>query len=315
MPSDSAECLAFTKFGFELSERYDTPVILGLSTRVSHTRGLCELGEREEHSRPYKKDIKKYVMMPAMARVRHEFVEQRIRDLAEWAETSEINRIEINSTKIGVITSGAAYQYAREALGDRASYLKLGLVNPLPVRLIQDFAGKVDVLYVVEELDDVIETHCKKIGVNVIGKALFSFCGELTQNVIAEKIKGRVPEQLGFNGDMAIYYTDARNVTSDGFNIEVTVNDAAKEMNPHVIVAYAYDRDSVPTAETVLSGRFYTQTRRLTEMRRVNSSADETTYSVSLRGRPEENYYLYVILKKDMEYSNMVSYSVFTPRE
>ncbi len=202
VPSDSAECLKFTKFGFELSERYDTPVMLGLSTRVSHTRGLCELGEREEHFRPYKKDIKKYVMMPAMARPRHEFVEQRMRDLAEWAETAEINRVEINSTQIGVITSGAAYQYACEALGDMASYLKLGLVNPLPVRLIQDFASKVDVLYVVEELDDIIETHCKKIGVNVIGKALFSFCGELTQSVIAEKILGNRPEIQSFEGEL-----------------------------------------------------------------------------------------------------------------
>lgn len=190
-PSDSAECLAFTKLGLELSEQYDTPMFLRLSTRVAHSRSLCELSERTEHSKPYKKNIAKYVMMPAMARTRHEFVEQRTRDLTEWAETASINKIEMNSAEIGVITSGAAYQYAKEALGKKASYLKLGMVNPLPVRLIQDFADKVDVLYVIEELDDVIETHCKKMGINVIGKALFSYCGEITQRIIAEKILGK----------------------------------------------------------------------------------------------------------------------------
>lgn len=189
-PSDSAECLAFTKLAFDLSESFDTPVFLRLSTRVSHSRSLCGLSDRVEVKKDYVKNISKYVMMPAMARPRHEFVEQRARDLSEWTETYEINKIEMNSTEIGVITSGAAYQYAREALGEKASYLKLGMVYPLPVRLIQDFAAKVDVLYVIEELDDFIETFCKKIGVNVIGKALFSFCGELTQNIIAEKILG-----------------------------------------------------------------------------------------------------------------------------
>lgn len=195
-PSDSAECLAFTKLGFELSEQFDTPVFLRLSTRVSHSRSLCELDERVEAKKSYKKDIAKYVMMPAMARPRHEFVEQRMRELAEWAESSNINAVEMNSSEIGVITSGSAYQYAKQALGDKASYLKLGIVNPLPVRLINDFAAKVDVLYVIEELDDIIETHCKKMGVNVIGKALFPYCGELTQTLIAEKILNKKPEVM-----------------------------------------------------------------------------------------------------------------------
>jgi indolepyruvate ferredoxin oxidoreductase alpha subunit len=201
-PSDSAECLGFTKLGFELSEQFDTPFVLRLSTRVSHSRGLCEVSPREEHAKPYKKDIAKYVMMPAMAKPRHEFVEQRMRELAEWAETAGINRTEMNSTQIGVITSGAAYQSAREALGDTASYLKLGMVNPLPTRLIQDFAAKVDVLYVIEELDDIIETHCKKIGVNVIGKALFPFCGELTQGVISEKILNKAPAAIKLEAEL-----------------------------------------------------------------------------------------------------------------
>ncbi len=201
-PSDSAECLAFTKLGFELSEKFDAPVFLRLSTRVSHSRSLCDLGERVEFAKPYKRNISKFVMMPAMARPRHEFVEQRMHNLTEWAETCEINKIEMNSTEIGVITSGAAYQYAKDALGDKASYLKLGMVNPLPVRLINDFASRVDVLYVIEELDDVIETHCKKIGINVIGKALFPFCGELPQTLIAEKILNQKSEVMRLDDEI-----------------------------------------------------------------------------------------------------------------
>ncbi|MCI8497382.1 MAG: indolepyruvate ferredoxin oxidoreductase subunit alpha [Clostridiales bacterium] len=188
-PADSAECLAFTKLAYELSEQFDTPVMLRLETRISHSRSLAELSERTELPlKEYQKNPQKYVMMPAMARGRHVFVEQRTRDLTEWAETASINRIEMHNPAIGIITSGASYQYAREALGDKASYLKLGMVNPLPVKLIQDFATKCDKVYVIEELDDVIETHCKKHGINVIGKELFPLCGELSQSIIAKLV-------------------------------------------------------------------------------------------------------------------------------
>lgn len=187
-PSDSSECLEYTKLAYELSEKYDSPILLRLSTRVSHSQSMVETDDRVELKlKEYTKNPQKYVMMPAMARVRHVAVEQRCADLAEFAETSNLNKVELNDTKIGIITSGAAYQYAKEALPN-ASFLKLGMVYPLPTKLIQDFASKVDTLYVIEELDDFIETHCKKNGLNVIGKQLFSLLGEINSAIIKEKI-------------------------------------------------------------------------------------------------------------------------------
>ena len=200
-PSDSAECKDYAKLAYEISEQFDTPVVLRLTTRVSHSRSLVELGERQELDlKPYEKNPQKNVMLPAMAKKKHVIVEQRTRDLAEYAETSGINRVEMNSTKIGVITSGMSYQYAKEALGENASYLKLGMVFPLPVKLIQDFAAKVDTLYVIEELDDFIETHCRKIGLNPIGKEVFSLCGEFSQNIVRKNILGVEPERRARHG-------------------------------------------------------------------------------------------------------------------
>ena len=171
-PADSAECLAFTKLAYDLSERFDTPFLLRLSTRISHSRSVVETGERADVPlKEYKKDPQKNVMMPAMARGWHVFVEQRMRELADYAEQCEINRVEMGGP-IGVITAGNCYAYAREALGERASYLKLGMV------------------YVIEELDDVIETHCRRLGIPVIGKEMFSPIGELNQRIIREKILG-----------------------------------------------------------------------------------------------------------------------------
>jgi indolepyruvate ferredoxin oxidoreductase alpha subunit len=141
-PSDSAECLAFTKYAFELSEEYDTPVLVRLTTRVSHSQSLVETGERRAGTKKeYKKDPAKFLMLPANARGRHVVVEKRMAALTELASRTPLNRIERGSSKIGVITSGVAYEYAREALGENASYLKLGLVNPLPVGLIKEFAA------------------------------------------------------------------------------------------------------------------------------------------------------------------------------
>lgn len=192
-PSDSSECKEFTKIGFQLSEDFDTPVIIRLSTRVAHSQSIVELCDREElELKEYKKDVAKYVMMPAFARGRHVFVEERTQNLIKYAETSPLNRIEISeNAKSGVITSGAAYEYAKEALGDKASVLKLGMVNPLPVELIRNFAAKYEKVYIIEELDGIIEQHCRNIGVtNIIGKELFGYIGELSQTIIAEKILG-----------------------------------------------------------------------------------------------------------------------------
>ena len=188
-PADSKECIDYIAKAYELSEQFDTPVLFRLCTRVSHSQSLVEPKDRVEPAlKEYKKDIAKYVMMPAMAKRKHPVVEKRQADLAELAETTELNQVIMGDTKIGIITAGISYQYAREVFGNSASYLKLGLINPLPTRLIEDFAKKVDKLYVIEELDDIIETHCKKIGVNVIGKEIFPAIGEFSQKLIAERM-------------------------------------------------------------------------------------------------------------------------------
>ncbi len=190
-PADSEECLQYTKQAFELSEQFDTPVFVRLTTRISHSRSLAQTGERVDNGvKTYTKDAQKYVMMPAMARTRHSIVEQRILAQTEWAETASLNSVEYNSKKIGVITSGTCYQYAKEALGLKASYLKLGCVYPLPIQLIKDFSAQCDKVYVIEELDDFIETHCAKNGVEVIGKAAFTLLGEYSQSMIAKTILG-----------------------------------------------------------------------------------------------------------------------------
>lgn len=206
-PSDSGECKEFAKIAFELSEQFDTPVIVRLSTRVSHSQSSVELCEREEKElKKYKKTPQKYVMMPAFAKGRHVFVEERTAKLVEYAETSPLNRVEISDkAEFGVITSGAAYQYAKEALGERASVLKLGTVNPLPVKLIQNFASKYERVYIIEELDGIIESHCRNIGVNnVMGKEIFGYIGELSQSIIAEKLLGEKTEVQTFGENIPV---------------------------------------------------------------------------------------------------------------
>lgn len=190
-PSDSNECLQYAKLAFELSEKFDTPVILRLTTRVAHSRSLAAISERVDNGLlEYKKDPMKYVMMPGMAIKKHIVVEQRILDQVAWAETAEINTEEINSTEIGVITSGITYQYAKEALGKNASYLKLGCVYPLPVEKIKAFAAKCKKVYVLEELDPFVEEHCKQNGIEVIGKEAFTLQGEYSQSLIKQVILG-----------------------------------------------------------------------------------------------------------------------------
>lgn len=188
-PSDSAEALEFTRLAFELSEQFDTPVLLKMCTRIAHSQSVVETGERTEPAVvPYVKQINKYVMMPAMAKQRHFVVEERTRRLTEWAETAPVNRVEMGSTDMGIITSSTSYQYVREVFGDSASVLKLGMVNPLPVRLIREFAAKVDRLVVVEELDPVIENHCRMLGLAVTGKDVLPMEGEFSQNLIAQRL-------------------------------------------------------------------------------------------------------------------------------
>lgn len=192
-PSDSAEALAFTKLAYELSEKYDTPVLLKMCTRVSHSQSVVETQERVvPESKSYEKNVQKYVMLPANARRRHPLVEQRTLDLTDFAEKTEINRVEMGGKEIGIITASTSYQYVKEVLGDEVSVLKLGMAWPMPVQKIKDFAASVDRVIVVEELDPFIEEHCRKIGVEVEGKSIFSLLGEFSQNVIAEKMGKKV---------------------------------------------------------------------------------------------------------------------------
>jgi len=187
-PSDSAEALAFTKEAFELSERFDTPVLLKMCTRVAHSQSLVEEGSRASIApKPYEKNIAKYVMMPGNAKRRHPVVEQRILDLAEYAETSFLNRWERGTEgKLGVITSSTCYQYVREVCGKDVSVLKLGMVWPLPEKLLKDFCASCERVIVVEELDPFIEEHCLCLGLKVEGKNLFPLLGEISQNMVAE---------------------------------------------------------------------------------------------------------------------------------
>ncbi len=188
-PSDSAEALAFTKLAFELSEQFDTPVLLQMCTRVSHSQSIVDTGSRVVPDRiPYKKNAAKYVMMPAFAKKRHPFVEQRTKDLTVWAETAPVNRVEMGGTELGIITCSTSYQYVREVFGDSVSVLKLGMVNPLPDQLIRDFAAKVKRVVVVEEMDPVIENHCKELGIDVTGKEILPMVDEFSQNLIAKAL-------------------------------------------------------------------------------------------------------------------------------
>ncbi len=204
-PSDSEECRDFVKYAYELSEKFDTPVILRLTTRVAHSRSLVELCDRVvPEQKPYEKNVQKNVMMPAMAKGRHVFVEKRMKELAQYGESCPFNRVEMAGTDIGVITSGISYQYVKEALGEKVSVLKLGLTNPLPDNLILDFAKKVKKLYVVEELDPVIEERCKMLGLEVIGKDIFSMCGEYSQSIVKEAILGQKTESISLETDIPV---------------------------------------------------------------------------------------------------------------
>ena len=194
-PSDSSEALAFTKLAYTLSEQFDTPVLLKMCTRVSHSQSVVEPGERIPVQKTYEKTPQKYIMMPGNAKRRHPIVEARTKALAAYAETADINRIEEGSDHSrGIITSSTSYQYVKEACGDRYPVLKLGMIWPMPERMIRDFAATVEELVVVEELDSFIEAHCRQLGLAVTGKALFPCIDEFSQNQVAETLGLPTPE-------------------------------------------------------------------------------------------------------------------------
>ena len=189
-PADSAEGLEFAKLGYELSEKFDTPVLLKMCTRVAHSQSVVEPGERvEAPAKPYEKNGPKYIMMPGNAKRRHPVVEERTNALIAYAETTPLNRVEEGSDhKMGIITSSTSYQYVKEVCGDRFPVLKLGMIWPMPEKLIKDFAAGVEQLVVVEELDGFIEAHCRNMGLSPVGKDTLSCIDELNQNTVAEKL-------------------------------------------------------------------------------------------------------------------------------
>lgn len=190
-PSDSEEARVFTKLAYELSEKYDTPVMLRTTTRLSHSQGVVNIEDRVEvPDKVYERNMRKNVMMPACAIERHKFVEKRLKQMAEDASSMDINKVEYNDTSIGIISSGIPYQYVKEVLPN-ASVLKLGLVNPLPRKLIEEFASKVDKLYIVEELEPVIEEQVKSWGIKAIGKEIFTVQGEYSANMLRKAILGQ----------------------------------------------------------------------------------------------------------------------------
>ena len=188
-PSDSAEAIAFTKLAYEISEEFDTPVLVKMCTRVSHSQSVVELGQRQEHPGEYRKDIPKYVMMPGNAKKRHPVVEERTRKLVAWAETADINPIEAGKdNSVGIITSSTSYQYVKEVVGDKYPVMKLGMIWPMPEEKIKNFAASVEKLVIVEELDTFIEAHCRSLGIDCVGKELFSCIDELSQNKVAARL-------------------------------------------------------------------------------------------------------------------------------
>ena len=202
-PSDSAEALTFTKLAYDLSEKFDTPVLIKMCTRVSHSQSVVETGERVENVKEYVKDIPKYVMMPGNAKKRHPVVEARTQALVEYAETADINRVESGKdNKIGIITSSTSYQYVKEVCGDTYPVLKLGMIWPMPEQKIRDFAASVENLVVVEELDGFIEAHCKNLGISCTGKSNFSNIDELFPLTVAQKLS--TPWEIGPTLDTAI---------------------------------------------------------------------------------------------------------------
>ena len=221
-PSDSAEALEFTKIAYEISEMFDTPVIIKMCTRVAHSQSLVETHERVEPKKIYEKNIAKYVMMPGNAKKRHPIVEERTKNLIDYAEKTPLNREEIFSDEIGIITSSTCYQYVKEVFGESASVLKLGMVNPLPPELIKNFSKKVKKLFVVEELDDVIENFVKSLGIAVEGKNILPRIDEFSQNLIA-KAFGKLVESGKLKVKSELADKLSKTLTTNNYQLETNI--------------------------------------------------------------------------------------------
>jgi indolepyruvate ferredoxin oxidoreductase alpha subunit len=203
-PSDSQECKDFVKYAYEISERFDTPVLFRTTTRVSHSKGLVEMGERVEVGvKPYTKNTKKYIMIPANSKVRHPEVEERLIKLQEYSNNCPLNRIEWGNKNVGIITSGISYQYAKEVFGDEASYLKIGMSYPLPDKMIRNFAKSVEKLYIIEENDPFIENYVKTLGIKCLGKERIPVCGELNPDIIRKALL-KTDENKTYNLDVKV---------------------------------------------------------------------------------------------------------------
>lgn len=195
-PSDSQECKDFLKEAYDISEQFDIPVLYRVTTRVCHSKSVVELGERTEVApKPYQRDLDKFAATPARAKVHHARLEARLKELEAYANTSKLNKIEINGTKIGVITASAAYNYAKEAFPADTSFLKLGFTYPLPMELIAEFAKKVEKLYIIEELEPFMEEQIKAAGIDCIGKAVIPNTYELNPEIVRQAVFGQAAPQ------------------------------------------------------------------------------------------------------------------------
>lgn len=194
-PSDSQDCIDYMKYALEISEKYNTPVLFRVTTRICHSKSIVSLSERVvPPTKEFTKDTRKMLMVPANSRVRHpQIEEQRIVGLREYSNNCPLNTMEINDTKIGILSNGVSYQYSKEVFGDTVSYLKIGMSNPLPDKMIRDFAEKVDKLYVIEENEPFMETQIRAMGIDCIGKDLFPIYWEFSPELIREKITGVAP--------------------------------------------------------------------------------------------------------------------------
>lgn len=196
-PSDSQEAKDYTALAFELSEKYDTPVLVRLTTRICHSKGAVEFKDRNDVKiKKYERNIPKFIATPANGRVLRVDLEKRLEKMAEFSNATELNSAEYNDTKIGVISSGVAYQYAKEVFGDSASYLKLGCTFPIPFEKIKEFAEKVDTLYVIEELDGYIEEQLKAQGIDCIGKEIIPSIGELNPDIVRKAVFNKENETM-----------------------------------------------------------------------------------------------------------------------
>lgn len=204
-PSDSAEAKEMAKAAFEISERFDVPVLLRLTTRICHSKSLASLRDRiDVPRRPRPMDLTKFNLVPANARRHRLTLERKVQKLAEYSEECDFNRVEWNGPEIGIITSGVAYQYAREVFGESASYLKLGFTFPLPTVKIREFSTKVDVLYIIEELEPYVEDHVRRLGIACIGKDKLPRTYELNPHIVAKSLLGAEKPTIPYEMDMLV---------------------------------------------------------------------------------------------------------------